>query len=977
MAVEKPREIIKPKPREEINAERLARRQREAKERNNRPKNIILLEKARRGLEYQKKQITIEYSRLTPQTRTKLFKDLSIEAEKIIENKRKGKTGFFGDKEPVMRKRIQEISFRKRILEELIRADKLIAQKKGTNANSRVRPNSEMIEGLDNASAVQVNSRGTKASATIPASESSSKGPIRVVDKNGNAILTSKSIREPKPKEVSKIIDPKTGLPVGAKRNVKLVKPEPTGKGSVVVKGASFAISEPQERSLVKYIRGELERLRFDSKAIESIVEGALVEANNLNPRDRRRLFELLNDYPRLNPGQRQTARREILQLLQIKIELNKRLSVGKEQKLLTEGEKEPFELDGRGPEKKNPKQLEMDFGPIKEKKTPEQERAETIFITFIRENPSFRARFTEFNQFFEWVKTTFNFTDARQVHQTIINLSNNPASVSSIKVLIETQQTVINILKGVKGSKLSEEDLKKINELILRAETNIVGKLKITRDDLIRAIEAEAEKARLRDFGLKTKLAELERKVDKISEDLKTILEEVRKDRKLSAEDKKFIESEFLRLSEALRDMETRSGLQANRIEETLRLATESLAKIENALKSQPQIFEKILKTVLAESLAKNNDVLIGRIEKKWKGRYKQILQRFAEVRNLMRDGFKLTQDHIFELGENLIALHQFSSTRFGDLEKIMSEIKDLVGETNLKKIVKEAITESDIPQGVLDKMKEYFKGTEYADVIRDALKERFDNLESRMDAIRDELKTAIEGIEGFTKAEKEALMDNIIHIISEIGETKTLSKESLEILKELKEKVLTKDNIKEILDPILETALEANNTKIIEQINGLGLLSASEFKSTIEELLTKIDERFTELEEKIDGKDKEPEPKEPDKEPEPKEPEEPEKPKEPKKPEPWYKRVWGGMGGFSGLAIIALLALILWTISRSKDAATSRISQAYNITPVFGETLKTATQSSSSILGSLGGINPLIIIGIIAVLFLLFPKK
>ena len=66
-----------------------------------------------------------------------------------------------------------------------------------------------------------------------------------------------------------------------------------------------------------------------------------------------------------------------------------------------------------------------------------------------------------------------------------------------------------------------------------------------------------------------------------------------------------------------------------------------------------------------------------------------------------------------------------------------------------------------------------------------------------------------------------------------------------------------------------------------------------------------------------------------------------------------------------------------IFWALTKTKDVATSRISQSYSITPVFGETLTTAGTTSSSLLGSLGGINPLIIIGIVAVLFLLFPKK
>jgi hypothetical protein len=780
---------------------------------------------------------------------------------------------------------------------------------------------------------------------------------------------------ETKSKGVSRIIDPKTGLPVGETRNVKLVKPEPTGKGSVIVKGASFPISEPQERSLVRYVRGELERLKFDSKAIDSIVKGAIAEANNLNPKDRRRLFELLRDYPRLNPAQRQSARREILRLLRIEGSIKpKELTSGKDQKLLTEGEKEPFELDGRGSEKREPEQLEMDLGPIRDRKTPEQERAENLFIVFIRENPEFRSRFSEFNQFYEWVRTTFNFTDARQVHLTIINMFNSKESRIDLKILIETQQNVLTILKGTKGKGLSEEDLKKIVEEIQKSEARLTGKLKITRDDILRAIEAEAKKNRLAyaDFAGKVygELLRLEGKVDRMSDSLEDILKEIKKDRNLSEKDKKFIESEFTKLSEALRDMESRQGLQANRIEETLRLATESLAKIEKALQSQPQVFENILKRVLAESLANNNTILLREIsklsEKQWKGRYTQILQRFAEVRNLMRDGFKLPQDQIFALGENLIALHNFSSTRFGDLEKIMSEIKDLVGEENLKKVVKDAITESNIPEGVLKRMKEYFESTEYAKVINDALKTRFDNLESKMEAIRAELKTAIEGIEGFTKLEKEALMDSIIHIISEIGETKTLSKESRDMLLELKE-ILTPEKFKELIKPILKESLEENNTTLLELMRAEGWVK----KSEMDEMEARI------IEEIKKGKEKEPD-KEPDKEPEKPKPDKEPEPEKKKEPETWGKRLGNWLNGNMGMIlIIALLGFILWAIMRSKDAATSRISQTYSITPVFGETLKTATTTGSSLLGSLGGINPLIIIGIVAVLFLLFPKK
>lgn len=797
-----------------------------------------------------------------------------------------------------------------------------------------------------------------------------SAGRIESVLKEINSLnlvskTTNKKPTDTKSRELSRIIDPKTGLPVGTQRDVKLVKPEPSGKGSVVVKDTSFPISEPQQRSLVKYLRGELERLKLDSKGLDLIVNGALAEANNLNPRDRQRLFEILREYPRLNPSQRQAANLELFKLLQIKIELTKRLPSGREQKLLTEGEKEPFELDGRGQEKRDPKQLEMDFGPIRERKTPEQERAENLFIVFIRENPEFRSRFSEFNQFYEWVKTTFNFTDARQVHQTIINMFSSKESRIDLKILIETQQTVLTILKAKNGKGLTEEDFKRIAEEIQKSESRLTGKLNLTREDLLRTIQEEARKNRLTyaDFAGKVygELLKLEGKVDRMSDSLEEILKEVKKDKNLSEKDKKFIEEEFANLQNLIWGSQR---IQGGNIQKVL----DSLDSLHTKL--NPLFFESLFKRVISVTIEQNNVTLLNEIsrisEKKWKGRYKQILDRFAEVRNLMRDGFRLTQEQIFALGENLIALHQFSSTRFGDLEKIMTEIKDLVGETNLKRIVKEAITESDIPQGVLDKMKKYFEGTEYAKVITDALKERFDNLESRMNTIRDELKTAIDGIEGFTKLEKEALMDSIIHIISEIGETKTLSKESRDMLLELKE-ILTPEKFKELIKPILKEALEENNSTLLELMRSEGWVK----KSELDEMETRI------IEEIKKGKEKDP--KEPDpKEPEPKKPDKDPEPEKKKEPETLGKRLGNWLNGNLGMIlIIALLGFIIWAIMRSKDAATSRISQTYSITPVFGETLKTATTTGSSLLGSLGGINPLIIIGIVAVLFLLFPKK
>lgn len=612
--------------------------------------------------------------------------------------------------------------------------------------------------------------------------------------------------------------------------------------------------------------------------------------------------------------------------------------------------------------------------------KTPEQERAERIFIKFIRDNSNFE--FKTYQEFFNWVNehhTIFNVeqNNSTQIHQTIIQIINSRTSIADIRTLIQTQQQVINILKGVRGRELTEEDLKKINELILRAENNIVGKLKLTRDDLIRAIEAQAEKAQLRDFGLKTKLAELERKVDKMSESLDEILREVLARKGLTADEKKaFVEEFTLLRSLIFGATKNLQNLSARNMTILLNVLTRIEARIPNTVE-----FNQILELSLTKIIATNNQTLITQFfsasqMKKWNGRYTQILERFAEVRNLIRKlGVKVKDipEMIEKLKQLLSLFTSFKAETNLTFQKITEAIEALkpLTEEQIKTILEKVIEKADLPKKVLEKMQDYFKNNpEFGEVIRDALEAKFTAIENKMDTIRDELKNAIEN-SGLTKVEKEVLFDQLNHLIAEIAETKTLSAESRDMLLKLKEKFPDDKTLEEIMKPIIEATILENNERIQQMLVDMGLAKSSEISS--------FEERLAALEEKIDEKGDKGDKGEDGKGGKGGSGETEAENKKNKDETPgFFKRAFGFLStNLGGTMLLLLIAGIVYAAITAAQKAPAKITQSYSITPMFGETVKTAATTSSSILGSLGGINPLIIIGIVAVLFLLFPKK
>ena len=99
--------------------------------------------------------------------------------------------------------------------------------------------------------------------------------------------------------------------------------------------------------------------------------------------------------------------------------------------------------------------------------------------------------------------------------------------------------------------------------------------------------------------------------------------------------------------------------------------------------------------------------------------------------------------------------------------------------------------------------------------------------------------------------------------------------------------------------------------------------------------------------------------------------------KPEEEKKNAGWLNK-WGWQTFGTGLMLVLILILAYFLLRGLVGAgkAADVGSKVVSITPVIGETAK-AAGASESLLGSLGGINPLIIIIILVALFLLFPKK
>ena len=228
---------------------------------------------------------------------------------------------------------------------------------------------------------------------------------------------------------------------------------------------------------------------------------------------------------------------------------------------------------------------------------------------------------------------------------------------------------------------------------------------------------------------------------------------------------------------------------------------------------------------------------------------------------------------------------------------------------------------------------------------------KQRYINLKNRIDKLAD-----------LTKEEKEEILTRLWEVYTDLGnQGKANTKEIVDKIAELKDYFKT-DEFKTIISDIVKSTVPELATLLIAELEKRGILTKDEAQKM-------LDKQTEDLKKYMDEKLKGNNPVTPTTPSTP-------KPGEAKSEGAWRK--WLPQTAFTlgGLGLLAILIAFLVMGIMKASSQSGGASKVISITPVIGESAKTAA-SSGSLLGSLGGINPLIIILILVALFLLFHKK
>ncbi len=587
------------------------------------------------------------------------------------------------------------------------------------------------------------------------------------------------------------------------------------------------------------------------------------------------------------------------------------------------------------------------------------------------------------------------NFTQEnifQQVFNTNINVFFSNSSFS------EKRETLISIVESIKETNSNPNLESKLND-ILKEIREIKSNQKENQENLMKGF--------LRVFS---NISELRRMIT--PERLKTIFKEINyfNNKELLRMAEETFNVKFTEISQKLdTQKELQERLERILIEEsqknnvsreTIEIIYENLnstfelllsehdyhIEILNKLKEikntqiNESTFKKILKEVLDESFKREKTELVKELLDK-------LDPEFQYIDNLMQDLMKELKSTSKGIG------HGIGKT-IGEIRKL----KDYMSSEKYKKFIKEAIKESFIENN-----------SEIVKVIIAEFSKEFPELKdlgTKLDSINEAIKEAMKELKstskgighgiGKTIGEIRKLREDIINMYLDLNENvNTFKTETFDKLKEISDR-LTPDGFKAIfgteLERIINEAIEKGNTDLFAKIqNAFGEEFFENFakKEDLEDLKNYMDEHHNELLEAIEELKKEKEEKkEPDEDPEKKkkkeeEDEDPEKKKKKEEEEKKKKRaerrksIAANGWAISGLlAIIAAIVLLVYAIGKANQAAPVITGGTIPVNPVIPAAAQ-AIVAKGSLLGSLGGINPLIIIALVVVLFLLFPKK
>lgn len=372
---------------------------------------------------------------------------------------------------------------------------------------------------------------------------------------------------------------------------------------------------------------------------------------------------------------------------------------------------------------------------------------------------------------------------------------------------------------------------------------------------------------------------------------------------------------------------------------------------------------FEKYLQNILESAFANERPQLVDAILKEFENKYpdlKDLKARFDAVETLIQTA---KTEITAEVKRQTYILYTWLKSidtkvsqignKVDNIAQAIDKLSNFFEPTVFEKFLQDALL-PEIRNAIEEGNKRLYDilarniGNKYGKLSagQKKLKELIINLSNREEQRYAKIKKLLEGLKDQSEENQREVLNRLWDVFTAVDKGNKISEESLEILKGL-ETFFKEDTYKDFL----KTVLDENNVKLIEMMK-----SDPFFKDKIDKAY--IDTKFEEITKLIK--------------------EEKEKKPEAKKEEGWWKKYGPPTAGMSFLLLlIALLAFLIIQALRNSGGGPSGGIPSTAVVPIIGETAQAASGGLSSILGPLGGINPIIIILILVALFLLFPKK
>ncbi len=553
-----------------------------------------------------------------------------------------------------------------------------------------------------------------------------------------------------------------------------------------------------------------------------------------------------------------------------------------------------------------------------------------------------------------------------------------------SIRKIIETQHeeygNILNLLKGMRKGAVRDRNkivvqLQELSKLVREVKTESTTKVLAILSELKTYFETDAFKEIIKEVvkdANKTSnvvlLTEINDRFESIVRDIEGVaqatVKAVRdsvaagtKELRVASENllKHLTEEGKVNKEEIIRALEEINNLILDKSQNDAAALGEiknELLKLEDFF--EPKAFEKYLTQILENAFANERPQLVSAIMDEFEKKYPDLTDlkaRFDAVETLVKTVGDEVRAEVRKQAHILYTWLKRIDAKVTPIDQIAKQVEGLskfFDPATYEKFLQDALLPG-IREAIEKDNKTLYRalagqiGNKYT-LLRNLIKSLSDREEKRFNKI----KSLLENLSEEGRANKQEILEELYNLFNYVADNHEIGKDTLERVKKL-EAFFEPDAYKNFL----KTILEENNATLIEMMKNDPF-----FKDKIDKAY--IDTKFEEITKLIEE-------------------EKEKKPAEEKKGEGFGKK-WEAPTAGTGiiLLIIALLVFLIIQALRNSGGGPSGGIPSTAVVPVIGETAKAAAGGGlSSILGPLGGINPIIIILILVALFLLFPKK